>query len=66
MMTVMGGLPARAIASLALLLLVLLTAPGWILFPVLPPRSQRGMLKLVVEMVNWAGAVTDHSGGRQP
>jgi len=50
-----GRLPLAASAGVALVLLVVLTGPGWICFPVLPDLRQRRMLQLLGTLVEWVG-----------
>ena len=48
------AMPIRAVAGVALIVLVILTAPGWLCFAFLSERRQASMLALLNGLIAWA------------
>lgn len=51
-----GLVTSRTLSGVALLLLVTLTAPGWLCFPFLSRRRQDRMLRLLKVLCEWGTA----------
>lgn len=47
------SLPVRATSGIALIILIILTAPGWLCYAFLPERRQERMLALMKIIVTW-------------